>query len=61
MTQENLLNQYLDTINYNLNLDTQLLLCIKVLEHITNYLFNDGQIKESQIINEFIEKMKGWI
>ncbi len=61
MTQENLLNQYLDTIDCNLNIDTQVLLCINVLVHISNYLFTEGNVKESQVINEFIEKLKGWL
>ena len=61
MTQENLLNQYLDTIDYNLDIDTQVLLCINVLDTISNHLFSEGNIKESQIINEFVEKLKGWL
>lgn len=59
--QNQLLKQYLKALDFNLYPVTRYILVINVLEIIRDYLLNIKQTKESQIINEFIEKMKGWI
>lgn len=59
--QNQLLKQYLKALNYSSCSTARYLIAIRVLEIIRDYLFNINQIKESQIINEFIEKMKGWL
>lgn len=59
--QNQLLKQYLKVVDFKLCPTARYLIGIRVLEIIRDYLLNINQIKESQIINEFIEKMKGWL
>ena len=59
--QNQLLNQYLKALDFQLCPSARYLIAIRVLEIISAYLLNINQIKESQIISEFIEKMKGWL
>ena len=56
-----LLKQYLKAVDFKLCPTSRYLIAIRVLQIISNYLLNINQINESRIINEFIEKMKGWL
>lgn len=59
--ENQLLKQYLKAVDFSLCPTARYLIAIRVLEIIRDYLLNIKQLKESQIINEFIEKMKRWI
>ena len=59
--QNQLLKQYLKAADFTLCPVVRYLIFIRVLEIIKDYLLNINNVKESQIINEFIEKMKGWL
>lgn len=59
--QNQLLKQYLKAADFTLCPAARYLIGIRVLEIIRDYLLNINNIKESQIIDEFIEKMKGWL
>lgn len=58
MTQEQLLEQAQNYINYNLNDDKKLELVINILEDLSNYAFENGYNKEANTLTTTILTLK---
>ena len=58
MTQNELLKQALDYINYNLNDDKKFELVINILENLSNFVFENGYNKEANTLTTTILTLK---
>lgn len=58
MTQNELLEQALNYIDYNLNDDNKFELVINILEDLSNYAFQNGYNKEANTLTTIILNLK---
>ena len=58
MTQNELLEQALDYIDYNLNDDKKFELVINILENLSNFAFENGYNKEANTLTTTILTLK---
>lgn len=58
MTQNELLEQALNYIDYNLNDDNKFELVINILEYLSNYAYENGYYKEANTLTTIILNLK---
>ena len=58
MTQEELLEQALNYIDYNLDDDKKIELVINILDNLSNYMFENGYSKEANTLTTMILTLK---
>ena len=58
MTQEELLKQALDYVDYNLDDDKKIELVINIFDNLSNYAFENGYSKEANTLTTMILTLK---